>query len=637
MEYFKQIEKYEYVSFDLFDTLIFRTFSSYNNVYEFVECCYNRENTNRVKNFCKDRIYAEKKARKEKKWKEVTINEIYRMLRYPEEVANELKKLECQVEIDNCVPNKEMIDLVNYCHVHKKKVIVTTDMYLPRECIESIIKKIKVECDEIFISSEIGETKSSGELFDFVVEKLKIDRADIVHIGDNVKSDYERAVEKGINAICYKRNSERFSYLMKNETDIHVNHVNSLIRNGYCCFGEESPWYKLGFSVVGPVVIEFCRWIHEQREVQNLECILFLAREGYVIKRCYEELYPDEKDSIYYARLNKHVLRLPVINENNYKNILLSSIKNYKRTNWSEILNCLDIDEYTFNDEISILFSGVDMKQEFSLENIDTEEYNSLFVSLLHILKPKILEQENLLDAYLRSFDIVDKRIGLVNNSYSGNGQKLLETFVEKKHINCTIHGLQLAGNKKCKLNLGERYTTWLPNTVKESLVAYKFERASLVFEHFLFEPEGTALKMKQLEDGKVEVVCEEPRSEKQNFLSMDKLHQGVYAFIALQKDNLCCQLGHRSIMYFVNLVQKPDCDDAMMIGGIFDDDTEGDREIIDFSLPFNMSYLYKGDIYNKISWIQGYLRGKRLPDVYRILFNVRVVITGYIHQIKKG
>lgn len=62
-------------------------------------------------------------------------------------------------------------------------------MYLSRNVIQSILVKIGVDYDFLFISGEENVTKRTGKLFSNVLKKLKIDSPQIVHIGDDSNND----------------------------------------------------------------------------------------------------------------------------------------------------------------------------------------------------------------------------------------------------------------------------------------------------------------------------------------------------------------------------------------------------------------------------------------------------------------
>lgn len=169
----KELSYYNYVSFDVFDTLIFRTVSNYKSIFDIVSILYKENYGEFLKNFPKDRILAEHNTRKYKKGKEINIEMIYENLPYNDIIRNRLRDIEEQCEIQNVVPNKVMVDILLWCKKQNKKIIIITDMYLPRFVFEKIMKKINVEYDYMFISGEEGETKRTGKLFPIVLKNYK--------------------------------------------------------------------------------------------------------------------------------------------------------------------------------------------------------------------------------------------------------------------------------------------------------------------------------------------------------------------------------------------------------------------------------------------------------------------------------
>ena len=173
------LSKYNYVSFDIFDTLIFRSFNHYTDVFDAVEKTYNDKNigNSNLHGFKKTRIRSEQIARSTNKGKEVTLDMIYSYLPYSSYTSSTIKEIEKEIEIKNCVSNQLMIDVLKKCKAQGKRIVIITDMYLPRSVINSILMKIGVEYDYLFISGEEGVTKRSGMLFQVVLSKLEINHS----------------------------------------------------------------------------------------------------------------------------------------------------------------------------------------------------------------------------------------------------------------------------------------------------------------------------------------------------------------------------------------------------------------------------------------------------------------------------
>lgn len=181
----KKILKYDFVSFDIFDTLLYRTVNQAYDQLELIPYIYTQETGEKLKGFVKNRIKSEAIVRRENPNSDVTLEMIYAKMPYPEELCKKLQDIECNVELKICRPNSVMVGILNWCIRLGKHVVITTDMYLPRTTLQAMLKKIGITYERLFISSEEKATKNEGKLFEIVLQKLDIDPSRIIHIGDN--------------------------------------------------------------------------------------------------------------------------------------------------------------------------------------------------------------------------------------------------------------------------------------------------------------------------------------------------------------------------------------------------------------------------------------------------------------------
>ena len=90
----KKIERYNYVSFDIFDTLIKRNVNKPSDIFKLTAIEYEKETNVKIPDFKKLRIEAEIKAREKTKEKEPNIDEIYDNIDIVKTHANRLKQIE---------------------------------------------------------------------------------------------------------------------------------------------------------------------------------------------------------------------------------------------------------------------------------------------------------------------------------------------------------------------------------------------------------------------------------------------------------------------------------------------------------------------------------------------------------------
>ena len=203
----KHINSCDVISFDVFDTLLFRKIPHPQDLFYLIEQKYGLEG------FKKKRIKAEIVAREKSKTGEVNIEDIYTYL------PGFDKLVEIYEEEKVLFANPDMITIYKLAKASEKKIICISDMYLPKDIVYSFLSKQGFDAiDEIFVSCDYQKTKADGSLYDIVSQSLQVNKREkILHIGDNFHSDVKRAKLKGLKALHYhKENNMVQSCLYKN-------------------------------------------------------------------------------------------------------------------------------------------------------------------------------------------------------------------------------------------------------------------------------------------------------------------------------------------------------------------------------------------------------------------------------------
>lgn len=205
----KKIQSRTYISFDIFDTLIVRDVSSPYDIFNKVakDLFMLKSSTK----FPSLRICAEKKAivaHKKKKRdvsEEISLESIYNEIDLPNEEKEifKLKELECELNACHC--NSEMKDVLELSRRLGKKIIISSDMYLPKNVICQILERNEIEYDFLYLSSDRGVRKSSGNLFRLEKKEIGFSKKQYIHIGDNWISDYLVPIFSGFKAHLYKK------------------------------------------------------------------------------------------------------------------------------------------------------------------------------------------------------------------------------------------------------------------------------------------------------------------------------------------------------------------------------------------------------------------------------------------------
>lgn len=200
----KAIRKASIISFDIYDTLILRDTSIPEEI--FIRVGKKALGKEEAAEYARRRIEAEKTARSlSTRNGEVDLDDIYKYLDYPDAVINVLKEVECRTEIEAVKPDPKMLEYFNQCLELEKPVFLISDMYLPKDVIESCLKKCNIaNYSDIYISNEFNVSKRDGRLFEVFLERNKIDAAEVLHIGDSYTADFKQPQKHHIKA-CWIR------------------------------------------------------------------------------------------------------------------------------------------------------------------------------------------------------------------------------------------------------------------------------------------------------------------------------------------------------------------------------------------------------------------------------------------------
>lgn len=297
------------ISFDIFDTLLVRPFCEPTDLFSLIE-----KNEGLV-DFYTERIKAEKKARKNSKYDEVTLEEIYSFMR-PE--FSSALQLELEYEFKLLKKNPLIQEIYKQAINSGLKIIATSDMYLSQDFLKSVLlKNGYTEVSEVYVSSQIKENKGSGKLYKYVLNDCGIKNSELLHIGDNSQADKVIPRSLGITAYNIETLIGRFdtpanikwNEYYKNNKSLVSSVLYSLIARTNVREVEENTSYfeMLGYRLGGPLALSYLTFIIKTCEANSIDKILFVSRDGWILKELYSKFFYEKKkinyDYVYLQRI----------------------------------------------------------------------------------------------------------------------------------------------------------------------------------------------------------------------------------------------------------------------------------------------------------------------------------------------
>lgn len=405
------------VSFDIFDTLIMRPFWNPIDLFVFLNQ-YFREITKieTGMDFSKIRVEAEKETRRKNKAKqEITLDEIYEEIqnqtKLEDEIIEKMKQKEQELEIKFCTKRKVAKEIYELAKYLGKTVIATSDMYLPIESIKKMLDKNDYKMDNIYLSAQIGVTKFCGDLYQYVIKDLSIKPEEMVHIGDNYHSDYEKAIENGINGqflpkavdvFCNKNITNALGSLFNQNIPIWENNknginflgircmlalvANSYFDNPYRTFHNETDFNAdpnlIGYYALGMHLFGIADWLLKDTIQKDYEKIVFFARDGYWMMKAYQILKKsyDKAPEEEYLYISRRAL-VPATLNNPFDFYKLSELIDIYKYTPKTILKYMKNIIYHLEDlEEECKKNGIDANQKFETKS-EFNRYMNLIIN----------------------------------------------------------------------------------------------------------------------------------------------------------------------------------------------------------------------------------------------------------------
>ena len=319
----------QYISFDIFDTLILRPFYFPEDLLELLNPRF-MALTGSSMSFAKMRKIGEQHARQQLRkhhpdFQDVTLTEIYAAIAdlysLPPHITATMQQEEIDLELRFCEVRQAGKSLFDVARAAGKKILLVSDMYLETDTIQQILDKNGLSgYEKLYLSSVQRKLKQNGDLFRCVLKDYPDAAGNLLHIGDTWTSDIEGSKKAGVGNIFLPKVREFFEGKIdgfqtnrcavigestmgkmidsrKVSSNIAYRTMLALAAGQYFDqpyrpFHPESdfnvdPWF-IGYYCVGMHLMGLCKWIHRELSSRGAKTIHFLSRDGYLPMKAFE-------------------------------------------------------------------------------------------------------------------------------------------------------------------------------------------------------------------------------------------------------------------------------------------------------------------------------------------------------------
>lgn len=523
-------------------------------------------------------------------------------------IIKELLNLELEIEKKH---QKVKLSTINKLQKHKNEgadLYVVSDFYMGSEYLWEMLKNLKIEhlFSGVYVSCDYGLNKSSGTLYDYVINDLDADPFHCIMLGDNKVSDIKVAKRKGLKTKLIKKDNNKALLLSSKQT--YKTHFKELFLKTFKYYYSN---YAFMFYVFVDNLVKQCK-------LNNINKLYFLSREGQFLKKLFDEYvrYNNIDISTHYLQVSRNstfIASLRDIQAEEF-NVLF---RQYKNISVNDFLKSL-----TFTSEEISLFNNVDHLIDV---DIDTEvpnfkeslvfkklKSNTKFIELYN---KKRQEQKCLFKQYMNelSFDEKNEILNIVDVGWKGSMQdNIFNIYEGRVKINGLYLGLYETGSVSLKSTKKGLLFDFVSDGVSErnNILSYRHH-----YYESLLRANHSRVENYKMVNSKIHIIYEETPDEEFYLNYLENYHKEVYSkFTALldicSKNEISNLLLNRIVPYIhLKMMFKTNKNDFALINASMSSFREGFGKVGNVGI----NYKYKDYYLDKLRALKRLIKYRKL------------------------
>lgn len=395
--------------------------------------------------------------------------------------------------------------------------------------------------------------------------------------------------------------------------------------------------YEIGFLLLGPIFSNFIHWVIERVKQENIDSVLFPARDGFVLAEIYEMLCPAMFHTAHvphhYVFLTRQVVYPASVDQIGEPELMMGL--RVQRPTVRAFLIRLGLAPETFEDiarECGLNSLDVSIGKPYSLK---VENHGLLKLvkhpKLLSALRSNKKEKEALLYEYLGQFGFWGcSKVALVDLAWWGTVQESITRTFAHRHDRPSLHGFYLALLKDHPATAYSVYECLLYQKGKNSMGYALAKNFAAILEMASRAPHATTTELRRTpETGNIVPVFRDEsqlarRKELDDRELISDLQRGIFDFARAYADLISFQQDPPECYtpFFLSQLDRfahmPEIGEARIFGGSFHVDDFGS----DYSLECHHAGSKNGSLRSflrsfsnyRVNWMQGALASLGLP-----------------------
>lgn len=277
-------------SFDIFDTCLVRKCGEAKYVFDILaEKAFKHPCSSEHKRaFVAARMEAEKNT-----WSESqTLKEIYSAFDYSHvDILPKEKLMECEEEVERemLCPVNSVVERISFLRKQGHRILFISDMYLSYDFLLKVLQENGVwkAGDTLYVSSNIGATKYTGELYKYIQKKENISFKKWYHYGDNEYSDVKIPSKFGIHAQHISHTYTPYQLKMREIPSLYYQWSGMLagISRSISLQSKRFAHKDFVLDIIAPLYASFVCRILEDACNKGIKSLYFCARDAYPLYR----------------------------------------------------------------------------------------------------------------------------------------------------------------------------------------------------------------------------------------------------------------------------------------------------------------------------------------------------------------